>query len=336
MLKTIFTFIFSGLFLSLGYFVFNFFKLVDKPKLYGFNRKAVPYGFGLVLILLFVLLSLFFNPISQQLVVLLISILVLSITCFIDDRKSLHPIVRLSIQTLCAFFVVKNGIAVLEVSNPFANENLLLGDFSILLSVFWILLITNLMNFLDGVSGLTSGVSSVGFFILFTLSLNSNIHLIDQSLLTSLSLIAGVLSLTGFLLELPLPNPKVLLGDSGSMSLGFLLASLSMLNGGKLATLGLVLLIPLFDGVFVIFYRMIKGRSPLIGDTNHLHHKLLEKGFSRLQIIFLYLFATIIFGLLAIFAWNTYLKFITFIFVSTVFAVFFYLTWSVNGYQRRN
>ena len=203
-------------------------------------------------------------------------------------------------------------------------------------SVFWILLLTNIMNFLDGVSGLTSGVSSVGFFILFILSLDTNLHLVDQSLLTSLSLIASIISFVGFVLELPLLNPKVLLGDAGSMPMGFLLASLSMINGGKLATLGIVLLVPLFDGVFVILYRLYKGRSPLIGDQNHLHHKLLDKGFSRLQIISLYFVVTLVFGLMAIFAWNTYLKLLTFVFAAIVLTVFFYLTWNVNGYQRRN
>jgi len=336
MLKTIFIFICSGIFLSFGYFLYNALNFLDKPKLYGFNRKAVPYGFGLVLFVLFSIIALVFNPLSIKLLALLFSLIVLSFTCFIDDRISLHPIIRLGIQTVCAFVVVTNGISVLEVSNPFGIDNFILGDFGILISVFWILLLTNIMNFLDGVSGLTSGVSSVGFFILFILSLDTNLHLVDQSLLTSLSLIASIIAFVGFVLELPLLNPKVLLGDAGSMPMGFLLASLSMINGGKLATLGIVLLIPLFDGVFVILYRLYKGRSPLIGDQNHLHHKLLDKGFSRLQIISLYFVVTLVFGLMAIYAWNTYLKLLTFVFAAIVLTVFFYLTWNVNGYQRRN
>ena len=127
--------------------------------------------------------------------------------------------------------------------------------------------------------------------------------------------------------------------------LGFMLSFLGIIsnfnsnqNYSSTLFIGTVFFILLFlvDMIYVIIRRLISGKSPFFPDRNHLHHKLLEKGFSRLQIIFLYLFATIIFGLLAIFAWNTYLKFITFIFVSTVFAVFFYLTWNVNGYQRRN
>ena len=336
MLKNLFILIFSGIFLSTAYFLYNSFKILDKPKLYGFNRKPVVYSFGFALILLFAFLAFLINPFSIKLASLLISILVLSFTCFLDDRFKLSPILRLIIQTLCAFFVVISGISVLEVSNPFVDGNFSLGQWSIIVSVFWIVLLTNLMNFLDGVSGLTSGVSSVAFFTLFLFSINTQVHVLDQSLLTSLSLIAGIISAFGFVLELPLPNPKLLLGDSGSMAFGFLLACLSMINGGKLATLGIVLLIPLFDGIFVIIYRLYKGNSPLISDQNHLHHKLLLAGYSRLQIIAIYLVLTILFGLLSIFAWNTFFKFLTFIFVSVALAVFFYLTWNSNGYQRRN
>lgn len=336
MLKNLFIFIFSGIFLTTAYFLYYSLKILDKPKLYGFNRKPVVYSFGLALILLFSFLAFLFNPLSYKLVSLLLSIMILSVSCFLDDRFNLSPVLRLIIQTLCAFFVVSNGISVLEVSNPFVDGNFILGQWSVLISVFWIVLLTNLMNFLDGVSGLTSGVSSVAFFTLFFFSINSQVHVVDQSLLTSLSLIAGIISAVGFVLELPLPNPKLLLGDSGSMAFGFLLACLSMINGGKLATLGIVLLIPLFDGIFVILYRLFKGNSPLISDQNHLHHKLLLAGYSRLQIIAIYIVLTILFGLLSLFAWNTFFKFVTFIFVSVALAVFFYLTWNSNGYQRRN
>jgi UDP-GlcNAc:undecaprenyl-phosphate GlcNAc-1-phosphate transferase len=130
MLKNLFIFIFSGIFLTTAYFLYYSLKILDKPKLYGFNRKPVVYSFGLALILLFSFLAFLFNPLSYKLVSLLLSIMILSVSCFLDDRFNLSPVLRLIIQTLCAFFVVSNGISVLEVSNPFVDSNFILGQWS--------------------------------------------------------------------------------------------------------------------------------------------------------------------------------------------------------------
>ncbi len=329
--------IFSSLiFIWIMYFGFFKFGLLDKPKKHGFSRAAVPYSFGSVLFILFVVLTLFFNPISFKLLALLTSLLILVLTCFLDDFKDLNPYLRLTIQVACAAIVVFSGIRVLEVSNPFGSAPIVLNGFSYVLSIFWIVLLTNLINFLDGISGLSSGVSSIGFFTIFALASMNAVHITDQSLLISLSLIAALLALVGFVLEIPLKQPKVLLGDSGAMFFGFLLACLSMINGGKLATLGLVLLVPIFDGLFVIFYRIFIRKSPVTKDANHLHHKLLEIGFSRLQIVFFYVAITSVFGFLSIIAWNTQLKFVTFFLVALMLSVLFRITWKKHGLKRRN
>ncbi|MBT6143215.1 undecaprenyl/decaprenyl-phosphate alpha-N-acetylglucosaminyl 1-phosphate transferase [bacterium] len=335
-LQLLFLILSSLIFVWLMYFAFLKFGLLDKPKKYGFSRAAVPYSFGSVLFILFACLVLFFNPISLKLIALLTSLLILVLTCFLDDFKDLNPYLRLAIQIVCAGIVVFSGIRVLEVSNPFGTEPIVLNSFSYILSIFWIVLLTNLINFLDGISGLSSGVSSIGFFTIFALGSMNAVHITDQSLLISLSLIAALVASLGFILEIPMSKPKVLLGDSGAMFFGFLLACLSMLNGGKLATLGLVLLVPIFDGLFVIFYRIIKSKSPVTKDSNHLHHKLLEIGFSRLQIVIFYIAITSIFGFLSIIAWNTQLKFVTFFLVVLMLSVFFRLTWKKHGLKRRD
>ena len=335
MMNIIFGFLGLSMFLSLAYYFYVRFGLLDRPRKYGFDRKPVPYSFGLVLVLLFSFFSLTFLPLSSKLISLVVATLGLSILCFIDDFKNLNPYLRLLFQFIFAYGVVASGVSVLEVSNPF-GLNIELGFFSQVISVLWIVFLTNIMNFLDGVSGLTSGVSSIGFFTLMYLAMIPGLHVVDQSLLIPMAFLAGILSLVGFLLELPLKNPKVLLGDSGSMCFGFLLACLSMINGGKLATLGIVLLIPIFDGLFVIFYRIYKGGSPVSKDMNHLHHKLLEKGLSRLSIVVLYMFLTFVFAFLSIFAWNSFLKFVTLILVIIFMSFFVYLTRKANGYQRGN
>jgi len=315
-----------------AYWVYVKLNLLDKPRKYGYTRKPVPYSFGLVLIVLLVCLLWIFNPWSEQLGLLLFAVLALSVVSFIDDFKNLNPYMRLLCQFVLAFLVVDSGVHVMEVSNPF-GDNISLGLFAKLVSVLWIVFLTNMMNFLDGVAGLTSGVSAVGFLTLMYLALTPGLHVVDQSLLINVSAVAGCLALLGFVLELPLRQPKLLLGDSGSMCFGFLLACLSMLNGGKLATLGIVLLIPIFDGLFVIFYRMYKGGSPVSKDLNHLHHKLLERGWSRLRIVSFYMFLTIVFAVLAIFSWNSFLKFVTLLLVVLFMTIFVYLTRKCDGYK---
>lgn len=323
------------LFLSVAYFFYIKFDLLDQPKRYGFTRKAVPYSFGFVLCVLFALAAMAMNVLTLKLTVLIGACVGLSLMCFVDDFRNLDPVLRLCVQFCLATLVVHSGVFLLEVSNPF-GANLQLGILSKVVSVFWIVFLTNIMNFLDGVSGLTSGVSTIAFVTLGVLAINPSIHVVDQSLLVNLSFVAAFLAFIGFVLEIPTPNPKVLLGDSGSMFFGFLLASLSMVNGGKLATLGIVLLIPIFDGLFVIFYRLYKGKSPVNKDTNHLHHKLLEKGVSRVGIVCIYMILTIIFATLAIFSWNSFWKFVTLSMVLIFMSVFVYLTWKPNGSQRGN
>lgn len=93
---------------------------------------------------------------------------------------------------------------------------------------------------------------------------------------------------------------RIFPGFSGSTILGFLIAVLAILSGGKLATAGLVLLIPATDFAYTFFRRIIQGKSPVWGDRGHLHHKLLEIGFSHQQIALFYILGSVILGAAAL------------------------------------
>src|SRR6056300_449894 len=261
--------------------IFHKFSILDKPRVYGFSRKPVPYSFGIVLYLLFLLGAFLYNVSFVDYWFLFLGSGIIVVTAFFDDLYKINPLIRLFIQFLVAFLVVYNGVNIDVITNPFNFEIINLSSVSFLISVLWIVFLTNVMNFLDGVEGVSSGVSSVAFFTIASLTLIPNLHVVDQLDLTILSLLMVVLSFSAFLLEFPKPFPKVLVGDSGTMFYGFLLACFSMLSGGKLFTLLIVLLVPILDALFVIFYRIFNKKLPFIGDRNHFHHKLLALNFSR-------------------------------------------------------
>lgn len=312
----------------LGFYCFKKYQILDNPKKYGFKRNAVPYSFGLVLYFIFLVSSYFYGIDIINFHYIYLSTLILVCMSFYDDRYGLHPLIRLSTQFGLAIYVVLNGVRINEITNPLNFEIVSLSNLSFLISVIWIVFLTNVMNFLDGVEGLSSGVSSVGFFTIGMLSFIPNMHVIDQSNLLILTFLMAGVSFLAFILEFPLRFPKLLVGDSGTMLYGFLLATFSMIAGGKLFTLLIVLLIPILDALFVILYRIYKRRLPFIGDRNHFHHKLLELNFQRSSITFIYFLISLVLGLISIFAWNTYLKMISLSVISLAFLFLLWIVWN--------
>ncbi|MEK7524282.1 MAG: MraY family glycosyltransferase, partial [Patescibacteria group bacterium] len=151
----------------------------------------------------------------------------------------------------------------------------------------WLVIMMNVMNWLDGIPGLASGISTIAQFSLFVLSLQQ-FHLVDQSALITLSSVLAASTLAFLIFDFH--PPKILMGDTGSMFLGFMLGVLSILSGGKLATALLIMGFPVFDAIWVTIRRVLRGTSPLKGDHSHFHHRLLKVGLSeRKALIFNYL-----------------------------------------------
>ena len=320
------SFLIGLIFMSLGSFLWQKIGILDDPVKYGFKRNPVPYSMGVWTILAFIALSLYFLNLDFKVVTMLVAVFMLGLVCFLDDRFKINPFVRLLTQVVAASLVVFGGTEILSLTNPFNFQVVELGVIGFLFSVFWIVALTNLVNFLDGVSGLSSGVSSIGFLIIFSLSIMPGMHQTDQTLVQVLSLILLVLAFLNFVFEFP--SPKFLMGDSGTMFFGFMLGVLSMINGGKLATAALDLLVPLFDGAWVILRRIFEKKSPFSGDVGHLHHRLERIGLSKQSILFLYMIVSLIFGLVAILIWNTLFKVISLILLLTALSVTGYLVWT--------
>lgn len=216
--------------------------------------------------------------------------IILSIFCFVDDWKGIPPYVKLFGQIIAALVVAFCGIQIDKINISGLNTIITHNAFSIIITVIWIVGITNAINLIDGLDGLSSGIciiSCVSLLIVFTLN---NSPLISIILITAL---AG--SLVGFL---PFNfNPaKTFIGDTGSNFLGYSLSIISILGVAKTYT-AIVLIapliifaFPLFDIITSIFRRLIKTKSisgVFKADKEHLHHKIMKKGYTQKQAVFM-------------------------------------------------
>ncbi|MEK7127006.1 MAG: MraY family glycosyltransferase [Patescibacteria group bacterium] len=287
--------------------IFPKFGLMDRPEKYGLTRAPIPYYGGLAIFLAFIVSVFLFVPMTRELWGLILGAVLIVFVGFFDDLIGLSPWVRLFVQFLACVLLVIGGVGILSINFPFIgviefDSPVVFGVMilSVLFTIFWVVAITNTMNFVDGISGLSSGVAFVAGLTLFFLSIHPNLHENPSSQIpvAILSLIIAMVAL-GFLI-FDFPKAKILMGDTGSTFLGFVLASLAIFSGGKVATAFLVLGIPILDMLWVVVRRMIGGQKFWKGDKKHMHHRLLEAGLSEKSIVVIYLLITAFFGFSAV------------------------------------
>lgn len=279
---------------------------ITMPRLGGL---AIIAGFIVSIIYLLIILSIekSINLLEDNLYIKLIGFfiggLIIGIVCFIDDLKDLPPMVKLIAQIVAAIVVVTFGLRINNINIPFFDKVGLPNVFSIILTIGWIVGVTNAINLIDGLDGLSSGIaliSCISMLIIFALNGSPIIAIL---LITAL---AGALS--GFL---PFNfNPaKTFMGDAGSNFLGYCLACISIFGVAKTYTLIvvvaplIVLGLPVIDTIVAIFRRIIKGKSIkaiMKADKGHLHHKLLKMGFSQKEAVLVMYAITAALGLFTI------------------------------------
>lgn len=291
--------------------------LLDQPKKYGLKRKPIPYYGGLILVLVFIISVLLFIDIDKHVIGLLIGASMIAGISFLDDFKEVNPWIRLFVQFLGALTIVLSGIGIKSITNPFGGE-IILDQFGLnipfddtfiqitiladLFTIFWIVFIVNTMNFLDGLNGMVSGVSFIAALTFFALSIGEH-NIVDQTTISTLAIIVAAICLAFWIFDF---HPaKILMGDTGSMFLGFLIAVFAIFSGGKVATAFLVLGFPILDAFWVITRRIVRGKSPMKGDLKHLHHRLVEVGLTERKALFLIYLLCAFFGGSAIFLGTT-------------------------------
>lgn len=278
--------------------------LVDFPHRYGLKRSPIPYPTGCISVLLFCVFLLVFVPLTKQIIGVLMGVLLVAISSFIDDRKQLSPFIRFGIQILAGFIIFGTGTRIYSITNPLhLNGVIALDSFALPISLFenpsvlgalftivWLGLTMNALNWFDGIAGQVSVLSTIGFTVIGLLALSDRVDHINPIMQQQLALFAFVLAgLAAASALFDLPPAKVLMGDTGAMFFGLLLGICTIFAGGKVATAFLVLGVPLLDTAIVIMRRIIRGKAPWRGSQSgeHLHHRLLECGWSPRQIILL-------------------------------------------------
>ncbi len=295
----------------------NKYHLVDDPKLRPhpahIHTKIVPRAGGLPIFLSIALSILIFLPIDKHLIGIILGCLILLITGLLDDKlKNFSPYTRLFLQLLAVVVVVSSGVGISFFSNPlggFVRLDQIIIPFSFLgphriipfadlLAFIWIVWIMNIVNFSKGVDGQMPGIILMAALVVGSLSLKLYFQGDpNQYNIALLSFITAGASL-GFLIFNWYPA-KIFPGFSGSNILGFMIATLSILSGAKVATALLVLLIPVVDFIYLVTLRISLGKSPVWGDRQHLHHKLLELGWPHQKISLFYILSCAILGALA-------------------------------------
>jgi len=289
---------------------------VDKPEKRKVHKKPIPRLGGIAVIVGFLVSVIYLLVILNwenieiydgqdyilKLTGFLIGIILLGVTCFVDDAKGLPAIIKLFVQISAALVVAMCGIRIENINLPFLTGEFNIA-FSYIVTVIWIVGITNAINLIDGLDGLSSGISLVSCISLITIFALDGAPLLAIVLTTAL---AG--AIVGFL---PFNfNPaKTFIGDTGSNFLGFCLAVISILGVAKTYTALVVvapiiiLALPIFDTVFAIIRRVIKGKSlkaVLQPDRGHLHHRLMDKGYSQRQAVMILYGLSTTLGLFAI------------------------------------
>ena len=276
---------------------------VDVPK---DNRRMhnhpIPRMGGLAIFFSFILSALIFVPLSTPGRGLLLGGVLIVILGIFDDIYALPALPTFFVQIAAALVAVLMGNQIDILSNPniFSSEPYwVLGIWSIPISVLWIVGITNAVNLIDGLDGLACGVSTISSMTMLVIALT--VAEPDTALL--MAALAG--ACIGFL-PYNLNPAKIFMGDTGSTFLGFILATVSIDGLFKsyaiisFAVPFLMLGRPILDTCFAIFRRVSHGQSPMAPDRGHIHHRLIDMGFSQKQAVAVLYIISAILGLSAV------------------------------------
>lgn len=287
------------------------FKLIDLPAkqrkrtddtLKTRTKKyVVPRAGGLAVIIPFVFILVATHALDKQVGAIILGSLILTLSGLLDDKYQTNFKYQGLAHILAALIVVAAGISIDSIQSPFDTSFNLrsfvipfaLGStqYSIalpadLITIIWILMMINAVNWIFGTDGLGEGISIIAFLMILLVSVKM------ESPLTAFLAAIAAGGLLGFL-PFNLPPSKITSGTTGTHVYGFLIATLSILGGIKVSTSVIVLIIPIIDMIWVMVGRINRHgvtnlselfKATTTGDDTHLHHRLLKLGFSTVQV----------------------------------------------------
>jgi len=274
---------------------------IDKPKPRGMHKEPIPRLGGIAIVIGFMatmgIAAIFMDDLrTLQFIGFLIGAAIIVGLGMLDDIYNLKAGIKFLVQIAAALVVVFTGTQIDFIGWPLENA---LDMLSIPLTILWIVGMVNAVNFIDGLDGLAAGVTSIAsvFLTILCIMTGSPLAVVFAAAL------AG--SCLGFL-----PrnfNPAdVIMGDTGATFLGFVLAVSSIIGVYKsyallsVVIMAFALALPIFDTIIVAFRRILSGKAPWKPDRGHLHHKLIDRGFSHPQTVVILYIVSIVSGGIAI------------------------------------
>ena len=243
------------------------------------HKIPIPRMGGLAIFFAFLIAVLCFAGIDRELRGILLGATIIVVLGILDDILTLNALPKFAVQIVAAVIAVLHGCRI-EHFMGFRLATWL----SYPVSVIWIVAITNAVNFIDGLDGLAAGVPDYNSAILLAAIVGACAGFIPYNF-----------------------NPaKIFMGDTGSTFLGFMLSSISIYGLFKMyaiisfAVPFLVLGLPIFDICFAVIRRVSKGQSPMHADRGHVHHRLIDMGFSQKQAVAIAYMLSAILGMAAV------------------------------------
>jgi len=298
-------------------------KKSKHPKV--IHTYPVPRMGGLAIFIAVFVASIIFLPFDKHLIGILAGAIILVIMGILDDKYNLNPYLRILIGFFAAGMPIIAGIGISFISSPLSGiidlshpqiafnlfgEIRTIWIVSDIFALLWIVFMMNILNMgAKGIDGQLPGVVVIAAITIATLSLKFSADITQWPVIILAAITAG--AFLGFLPWNFYPQ-EIMPGYGGSILAGYLLAILSILSTTKVGTLVVVLGIPLVDTGYTIVRRIMSGKSPVWGDRKHLHHKLLDSGLSKKQVVYFYWISTALLGFLALYL-NTSTRFYTII-----------------------
>lgn len=278
-------------------------NILDRPHERKIHSKPIPYLGGAAIFASYLLGLFSVTYIYEWLdsktgMVLLISSSFIFLLGTIDDIRGTNARLKLAVQVAVAFFVVNNGIYISEITNPFGGGYIQLGVFGKVISILWIVAISNAINLLDGLDGLAGGVSAIAIVFMASFAVYGNDFALAGLLI---GLLGGII---GFLI-FNFPPASIFMGDMGSLLIGFLFSVFCLKADHKgpyaVAILipAMLMTIPIFDTLLAIIRRAKKGNPIFSADKEHLHHRILALSKSYKKTLYYIYLINVFIGIIA-------------------------------------
>ncbi|MFZ3578962.1 glycosyltransferase family 4 protein [Virgibacillus sp. DJP39] len=274
-------------------------KATDEPNYRKAHVTPTPTLGGIAIFLSFLGGLLILQPSSDFHLPVIIGATIIILLGIFDDLYNLSPKAKLVGQIAAAFIVVSWGGLQIEFINlPFGGQ-IGFGFLSSIVTIVWIIAITNAINLIDGLDGLAAGVSAIALFTIAGMAV-----LTGQVYVATMALVL-FFSIMGFL-RYNFNPAKIFMGDTGALFLGFMISVLAILGFKNITIVSFVIPIfilgvPISDTIIAIIRRRVNNKPMSSPDSSHLHHRLMQSGFTHKQTVLFIYSLSIMFSVAAIF-----------------------------------